>query len=432
MLYLAFDTPSRLPINSFRPQIALRTLAALALGGETAREAWAAQGGPAQGQESAQASLAQLATMGLEFTKLSMLTGDMRFYDQAARVGGLLEVAQERTALAGLWPKHVDAARMPKVSAQTATLHGGNGNVTGNELFLQAIDEAFVREADEFNMGAESDSAYEYVPKMYLLLGGPQNPAAEKYLHMYSKFVDAATDRGMWFRPLAPGNPDVLLTGTLIARRDASQKPMLSPHVEHLGCFVGGMLGLGSRLVLAGGDAGAAERSKRHLGLAQGLTDGCAWAYAQTATGIGPEGFVVQPCSMASGPRGECLWDTSAPAADDSDPVAFKSITDPHYHLRPEAIESVFYLWRITGQKYLQDVAWDMFVAIESATATDHGNAEIEDVQAKGGGRRLDKMESFWMAETLKYFYLMFCDADVMSLDEWVLNTEAHPLKIPR
>lgn len=42
-----------------------------------------------------------------------------------------------------------------------------------------------------------------------------------------------------------------------------------------------------------------------------------------------------------------------------------------------------------------------------------------------------DKMESFWIAETLKYLYLLFeDDPDVLPLDKWVFNTEAHPLPI--
>lgn len=36
------------------------------------------------------------------------------------------------------------------------------------------------------------------------------------------------------------------------------------------------------------------------------------------------------------------------------------------------------------------------------------------------------------MAETLKYFYLTFSEPSVISLDEWVLNTEAHPFRIPK
>ena len=39
-------------------------------------------------------------------------------------------------------------------------------------------------------------------------------------------------------------------------------------------------------------------------------------------------------------------------------------------------------------------------------------------------------MQSFFLAETLKYLYLLFSPPSVISLDEWVFNTEAHPLKI--
>jgi hypothetical protein len=39
-------------------------------------------------------------------------------------------------------------------------------------------------------------------------------------------------------------------------------------------------------------------------------------------------------------------------------------------------------------------------------------------------------METFWMGETLKYFYLLFADESVLPLDEYVMNTEAHPLPI--
>ena len=39
-------------------------------------------------------------------------------------------------------------------------------------------------------------------------------------------------------------------------------------------------------------------------------------------------------------------------------------------------------------------------------------------------------MQSFWLAETLKYLYLMFSPPDLLPLDKWVLNTEAHPMRI--
>ena len=61
-----------------------------------------------------------------------------------------------------------------------------------------------------------------------------------------------------------------------------------------------------------------------------------------------------------------------------------------------------------------------MFRAIEAATWTAHGHAAIRDVTARAP-QLDDSMESFWLAETLKYFWLLFCEEGAWSLDEWVL-----------
>ncbi|KAK5001172.1 hypothetical protein LTR28_012882 [Elasticomyces elasticus] len=111
-------------------------------------------------------------------------------------------------------------------------------------------------------------------------------------------------------------------------------------------------------------------------------------------------------------------------------PKGFTDLPDRRYILRPEAIESVFILYRITGDQRLQDAGWDMFTAITNATETGLANAAISDVTI-GADSKMDSMESFWMAETLKYFYLLFSEPGVISLDEWVFNTEAHPFKRP-
>lgn len=101
------------------------------------------------------------------------------------------------------------------------------------------------------------------------------------------------------------------------------------------------------------------------------------------------------------------------------------------YKLHPEVVESVFYMYRITGEKYWQDVAWHLFETINEKTWTEFGNAEIANVFAEEAVK-VDHMESFWLAETLKYLYLIFCEPGVLSLDDWVLNTEAHPFRIPK
>ena len=112
-------------------------------------------------------------------------------------------------------------------------------------------------------------------------------------------------------------------------------------------------------------------------------------------------------------------------------PPGIVEIADPRYNLRPEAIESLFVLYRITGDKALQDRAWKMFESISNATMTDIAYASIVDVTEQRPAL-IDSMESFWTAETLKYFYLIFSEPDVISLDDYVFNTEAHPLLRPK
>jgi len=87
-------------------------------------------------------------------------------------------------------------------------------------------------------------------------------------------------------------------------------------------------------------------------------------------------------------------------------------------------------MYRITGDKSWQDKGWKMFEAIIKATSSDYGHSAIHDVTASEI-HQVDEMESFWLAETLKYFYLLYSTPDTVSLDEWVLNTEAHPFRRP-
>lgn len=77
-------------------------------------------------------------------------------------------------------------------------------------------------------------------------------------------------------------------------------------------------------------------------------------------------------------------------------------------------------MYRITGDKTLQDAAWRMFQNIEKMTHTNFGHSAVKDVRDLAT-KKADKMESYWLAETLKYLYLIFSEPDLISLDEYVL-----------
>jgi hypothetical protein len=347
--------------------------------------------------------LAEFGSLSIEFTRLSQLTGDAKYYDAVQRLSNVLDKAQNSTKLPGMWPVIVD----PK----TQSFNGDN----------------------RFQLGGMSDSTYEYLPKQYLLLGG----LLEQPKRLYMNFIDVAK-KFIFFRPLNPDNLDILISGDIRVLNNGHQ---LTTSGQHLGCFVGGMVGIASRIF---------GRSDE-LDLAKRLTNGCVWTYNSQAAGIAPEIFVVVGC-----PPGElCTWskekwyqrikDSStvdskggqtyeqvveAIIAERQIAPGFIEIPDKRYILRPEAIESVFIMYRLTGDLEWQDKAWRMFEAIEKNTKTGIAFSSIADVTVSNPAK-VDRMESFWLAETLKYFYLIFSDMDLISLDDYVLNTEAHPLKRP-
>ena len=76
-----------------------------------------------------------------------------------------------------------------------------------------------------------------------------------------------------------------------------------------------------------------------------------------------------------------------------------------------------------------RDWGWRSFQAMESQLRVAHGHASMRDVTKKGANF-LDRMESFWIAETLKYLYLLQEDEPSLPLDKYVFNTEAHPFSV--
>ena len=90
-------------------------------------------------------------------------------------------------------------------------------------------------------------------------------------------------------------------------------------------------------------------------------------------------------------------------------------------------MESYFVLWRSTHDQKYRDWAWEAFQAIEKHCRVEAGYAGIKDVN---NPLHDDTMQTFFLAETLKYLYLTFTDDSVVPLDKYVFNTEAHPLGV--
>ncbi|OJJ44099.1 hypothetical protein ASPZODRAFT_72592 [Penicilliopsis zonata CBS 506.65] len=382
MIYDAFDTENRMPQSRWEWTRSTQGLAIL---------------------PSRNTILAEIGSLNLEFTRLSQLTNDSKYFDAIQRVTDFLETSQEQTKLPGLWPVTMDAYR------------------------LEFLDH-------RFTVGGMADSTYEYLPKEHVLLGSQTN----QYRKMYGIAMETIKEH-LLFRPMDENGSDVLFAGNVNIGTSTGKKNM-EYRAEHLKCFLGGMVGIGAKVF---------ERAEE-LSIARKLVDGCIWAYDLMPTGVMPEVFYVSACRGLDACswdeekwRGDVLeklgryahsgdraYDAQRIIKDHKLPPGIFDITDPSYILRPEAIESIFVLYRITGDKTLQDAAWRMFRNIDRLTRTDYANAAVDDVR-NASTTKQDYMESFWMAETLKYFYLIFSEPDLVSLDKFVLNTEAHPFRRP-
>ena len=102
-------------------------------------------------------------------------------------------------------------------------------------------------------------------------------------------------------------------------------------------------------------------------------------------------------------------------------------VTYPNYALRPENIESAYYLYHFTNnQKYLK-MGKDYFESLVKYCRNDVGYSTLISVITK---EQADLMHSFFLAETLKYCYLIFAPQNKIDLRKTIFNTEAHPLKI--
>lgn len=101
-------------------------------------------------------------------------------------------------------------------------------------------------------------------------------------------------------------------------------------------------------------------------------------------------------------------------------------VTSPGYPLRPEIVESTYYLYHYTrNRKYLRmgETMWRDFVKY---CRNEVGYAALKSVITK---EKADSMQSFLFAETFKYFYLLFAPPRTLDFNRVIFNTEAHPIR---
>ncbi len=101
-------------------------------------------------------------------------------------------------------------------------------------------------------------------------------------------------------------------------------------------------------------------------------------------------------------------------------------VVHPGYPLRPEIVESTYYVYNSTLDPRYFEMGKTLFADFVKHCRTDEAYASLKSVVTK---EKADSMHSFLFAETFKYFYLLFSPPDKVRLDTVFFNTEAHPLR---
>ncbi|KAF4123429.1 mannosyl-oligosaccharide alpha-1,2-mannosidase [Geosmithia morbida] len=338
------------------------------------------------------ASTAEATSVQLEFKYLAKLTGEKAFWDAAVKV---MEVVDGQNAADGLVPIFI---------------HPDSGEFRGRNIRL----------------GSRGDSYYEYLIKQYL----QTNKAEPVYQDMWRESMDGIRKHLVTYTRGAEL--------AIVGERPDGLAGELSPKMDHLVCFLPGTIALAATGGLTEAEARKlptwSEKDEADMQLARELTQTCWGMYKYMATGLAPEiayfDVADPPPSPASSqrrrPPSDSIFDDQTPEAPWRSDYRVKP-NDVHNLQRPETAESLFYMWRITGDVKYREWGWEMFKSFIQYTAVGEngGFTSLSDANVIPPKVK-DNMESFWLAETLKYLYLLFSPDDLLPLDKVVLNTEAH------
>ncbi|KAF2877173.1 glycoside hydrolase [Massariosphaeria phaeospora] len=330
------------------------------------------------------ASLAELGTLVLEWQHLSDLTGDPEYGDLAQKAQSYwFDPAFD------IWPG----------------LTGGNFSIETGEVL------------DGYGgWTSGNDSAYEYLIKMYVY-----DP--ERYENYSKRFIEAADSTIAHLLSHPSSRPDLTMAGSFVGTA-------VQNYSEQLACFIGGTFILGSTVL---------DRPD-YLDYGLQFSEFCANGYRYAASGIGP---ILYSWNL-----------TQLSSSNFTNQTEFyeKSgwfINDEYYYYRngqaPEAIESWYYAYQVTGSQYWRDVAWAYTLAQNRTERVGSGFSSILNVLDEYGGGWENFQASYMLAEVLKYQYLIQLPEEKKgvwdveyapdgvgnggNVNYFVYNTEAHPFK---
>ncbi|KIY68040.1 glycoside hydrolase family 47 protein [Cylindrobasidium torrendii FP15055 ss-10] len=354
------------------------------------------------------ALLAESVSCQLEYKYLAHLVNKPEYFHKVENVMKVLEAANDNAHPDSEDPQEKGAAQIKHMQSKG--------------VFPTVWDvKTGTPKTQAFSAGAFADSAHEYFLKQYLLTAKSE----PRSLALYLDAVDAILEHLTFHSSVRD----------FIYVTDISAPDKPSHTFEHLTCFVGGMLKLGAaQLDLP------ADKKQLHEWAATGLAETCWMMYADMPTGLSPDEIAVDKANVR--PWLEVLAEAKRKGSDkipgtsrvkpqlDASKRGYR-IKRGDYILRPEALETWYIMWKLGDGDHWKERAWATFMAMENVAKTKYGYACVTNVDKLPKDVTLkDELPSYFLAETLKYPYLMFDNTVDLSFDEWVFNTEAHPLPV--
>jgi hypothetical protein len=302
-------------------------------------------------------STAEAATLQLELKYLSKLTGETFYWEKAEKV---MQVIDDNGMEDGLLPIYIYAS--------TGTFRGNN-----------------------IRLGSRGDSYYEYLIKQYLQTS-KQEPIYEQ----------------MWDQALAGVRKHLITYSkpskfTVLGERQAGLQEGLTPKMDHLVCFMPGTIALGATGGIPEKEARKLPtwnaKKDKEMELARELTQTCWGMYKAMKTGLAAE---ITHFSVDNPPLPESAAHNPPKSFDESEDAAWREdyvvkSNDRHNLQRPETVETLFYMWRITGDEIYREWGWEMFRSFMKHTDVEGGgftslhNADVIPAE------KADNMESFWL-----------------------------------
>ena len=367
------------------------------------------------------------------------LSAEPVFLDKAKDIGGRLlnawSQSKSKVPLSDINP-YTQRSRPPKWSSDSSTSEVTTVQLEFRELAMLAKDPKFTIPARQtsrhvhelvnqqsenhfvqmminphsgkmgsrgtITFGARTDSYYEYLLKQWI-----QGNGDERDDWLLEDYLQAMEDLKKHLIKTTNGKEKL----TFVAELAGGSR--VHPKMDHLVCFLPGTLALGHYFVQQNSMSTRHVIPDWHLELAEELARTCFYFYKSFQTGLPPE---IVYFDLENNSKKE---------------IYVKPL-DAFSILRPESVESWFYLYRITKNPIYRTYGQHYLTGLQNYAKVDNnkGYASIDNVDSVSTRKR-DKMESFFMAETLKYLYLLFSDDEqLLPIDKFVFNTEAHPLLI--